>query len=243
MALEAVAHFIMMHYDELGKTGKRRKKYKPKTGTYNLNAGLRKFGDRGETAVTKELHQFNGYDVFEPLYADSLTDNEKSNALASLIFFKEKRNGDVNTRSCANRSVQRKHVAKDEAASPTVGLELVFVTATIYAREKREVVTIDIPGAFLHATNKDYVIMRMNGTLAELMAKTDPKLYRKYLSNEKGKKVLYLRLKKALYGMMKSALLFYKKLVSELIGMGFIINPYDPCIANKMVNRNQMTLR
>ena len=43
MALEAVAHFIMMHYDELGKTGKQRKKYKPKTGTYNLNAGLRKF--------------------------------------------------------------------------------------------------------------------------------------------------------------------------------------------------------
>ncbi len=103
--------------------------------------------------------------------------------------------------------------------------------------------TIDIPGAFLHATNEDYVIMRMNGTLAELMAKTDPKLYRKYLSDKKGKKVLYLRLKKALYGMMKSTLLFYKKLVSELIGMGFIINPYDPCIANKMVNENQMTLR
>ena len=45
--------------------------------------------------------------------------------------------------------------------------------------EKREVVTIDIPGAFLHADNGDYVIMRMTGTLAELMAKTDPKLYRK----------------------------------------------------------------
>ena len=109
--------------------------------------------------------------------------------------------------------------------------------------KEREVVTIDIPGAFLHGTNEDYVIMRMNGTLAELMAKTDPKLYRKYLSNEKRKKVLYLRLKKALYGMMKSALLFYKKLILELIGMGFIINPYDPCIANKMVNENQMTLR
>ena len=28
------------------------------------------FGERGETAVTKELKQFNVYDVFEPLYAD-----------------------------------------------------------------------------------------------------------------------------------------------------------------------------
>ena len=60
-------------------------------------------------------------------------------------------------------------------------------------------VTIDIPGAFLHATNDDYVVMRMNGTLAEVMAKTDPKLYRKYLTDEKDKKVLYLRLQKALW--------------------------------------------
>ncbi len=40
---------------------------------------------------------------------------------------------------------------------------LVFVTSTIDARENREVVTIDIPGVFLHATNKDYIVMQMNG--------------------------------------------------------------------------------
>ncbi len=43
--------------------------------------------------------------------------------------------------------------------------------------------------------------------------------------------------------MMKSALLFYRKLVSELKGMGFEINPYDPCVANKMVNGTQMAIR
>ena len=68
-------------------------------------------------------------------------------------------------------------------------------------------------------------------------------LYRKYLTDEKGKKVLYLRLQKALYGIMKSALLFYRKLISELKGMGFEINPYDPCIVNKMINGSQMTVR
>ncbi len=126
---------------------------------------------------------------------------------------------------------------------PTVVLESVFVTSEIDACKKREVVTIDIPGVFLHTENEDYVIMRMNGTLAELMAKTDPKLYQKYLSDKKGKKVLYLHLRKALYGMMKGALLFYRKLVSEVKMMGFTINPYDPCIANKFVNGSQMTLR
>ncbi len=79
---------------------------------------------------------------------------------------------------------------------------LVFMTSTIDARENREVVTIDIPGAFLHATNNDYIFMQMNGTLAKLMAQMDPKLYRKYLVDKKGKKVLYLRLQMALYGMM-----------------------------------------
>jgi hypothetical protein len=88
-----------------------------------------------------------------------------------------------------------------------------------------------------------YVIMKMNGSLAELMVKTDPKICRKYVTIEKGRQVLYLRLQKALYGMMKSALLFYKKLIKELKEMGFEINPYDPCVANKLVSGKQMTVR
>ena len=168
-----------------------------------------------------------------------MSGEEKKKALSLLIFLKEKQNGTVKAQSCTNGSVQQLHVTKEEAASPTVALESVFVTSTIEARENREVVTINISGAFLHASNKDYVVMQMNGTLAELMAKTDPKLYRKYLVDKKDKNVLYLRLQKALYCMMKSALLFYQKLVSELRSMGFIINPYDPCVANKIVNGKQ----
>ncbi len=106
-------------------------------------------------------------------------------------------------------------------------------------------ITIDIPGAgaFLHANNDDYVIMKMVGMLADLMIKTNPILYRQYTVLEKGRSILYLRLQKALYRMMKSALLFYKNLVAELQDMGFEINPYDPCIANKMVKGSQMTIR
>ncbi len=74
------------------------------------------------------------------------------------------------------------------------------------------------------------------------MVQTDLKLYRKYLVDKKGKKVPYLRLQKALYGIMKSALLFYQKLVLELKSMGFVFNQYDPCIANKIVDGHQLTL-
>jgi hypothetical protein len=88
-ALEAVGHYIMMHYDEQEKIKRRKKKYKPKAGQFGLNAGIHKFGDRGKSAVTKELRQFNSYDVFEPLYADALSIEEKRQALASLIFLKQ----------------------------------------------------------------------------------------------------------------------------------------------------------
>ena len=47
---------------------------------------------------------------------------------------------------------------------------------------------------------------------------------------------------KALCGLLKSALDFYNKLRSDLEDNGFVVNPYDPCVANKDVNGKQMTV-
>ena len=68
-------------------------------------------------------------------------------------------------------------------------------------------------------------------------------MYRKYFTvGPNGEPILYVRLLKALSGLLRSALLFYKKLRSDLENMGFVINPYDPCVANKMANGSQMTV-
>jgi len=102
---------------------------------------------------------------------------------------------------------------------------------------------MDIPGAFLNAENDEYIIMLLRGKLAELMVQIDPQLYRKYVTfGQKGQPMLYVKLNKALYGLLKSALLFYKKLVSELEDLGFVLNPYDPCVANRIVNGEQQTV-
>ena len=120
-------------------------------------------------------------------------------------------------KSCANGNPQREHIVKEEAAVPTMVLKSMFMTSTIDAKESRnKVVTINVPGTFLHTDNVDYVIMKMVRALAELMAKTHPRLYRQYIVLKKGKSVVYLRLHKALYCMMKSVLLFYRKIASEL---------------------------
>ena len=53
--------------------------------------------------------------------------------------------------------------------------------------------------------------------------------------DKKGTPILYVRLKKVLYGLLRSSLIFYRKMYGELAEYGFKIKPYDPCMGNKMV--------
>eukprot|EP00957_Ditylum_brightwellii_P046151 3501580-Ditylum_brightwellii.AAC.1 len=101
--------------------------------------------------------------------------------------------------------------------------------------EERDVATVDIPGTFMQAEMDDVVHMKIEGTMAELLTKLDLKMYRQYLRSEGGKSVLYVQLKKVLYGTLKAALLFWKNLSSCLQEWGFEINPYDWCVANKTI--------
>ena len=52
---------------------------------------------------------------------------------------------------------------------------------------------VDLPGTFLHAKNDQDVIMSLKGRLAELMTLIAPQTYRKYVTVERGEKVLYVK--------------------------------------------------
>jgi hypothetical protein len=41
---------------------------------------------------------------------------------------------------------------------------------------------------------------------------------------------------------MSVSLLYYRKLVNSLTYIDFVINPYDPCVANKIIEGKQMTI-
>ena len=76
-----------------------------------------------------------------------------------------------------------------------------------------------------------------------LMVMVDPKIYQKYVTyDSKGVPLMYVKTNKALYGLLRSALLFYRKLVGDLEAYGFKLNPHDPCVANTMINGKQMTV-
>ena len=111
----------------------------------------------------------------------------------------------------------------------------------IDAHEHREVATVDVVGAYLLADMRDFTIVKITNTTAEMMCKVDP-TYENYLTIENGKKTLYLGLVKALYGCMQSALLWYQTFKGCLEDIGFKINPYDPCVANRNFNGKQCTI-
>ena len=71
--------------------------------------------------------------------------------------------------------------------------------------------------AFVNTHLDEEVDMVLRCDLAELLVKVAPDIYRKYITRDKkGKAILYMRLQKALYGLMRAALLFYRKLRKKL---------------------------
>jgi hypothetical protein len=121
--------------------------------------------------------------------------------------------------------------------------ESVMLPCTIDAKEGQDLAVCNIPRAFMQADIDKIIQIWLNGELAELLCKIDSGLYEKYMVREgQQKQVIYLCLSKALYGTLQAALLFGKDLSGALQERGFILNPYDCCMANEVVNWKQCTI-
>ena len=134
-------------------------------------------------------------------------------------------------------------MTKTEMSSPTVSLEAMMLSCAIDTKEGRYIAVTDIPGAFLQADMNQDVHMLLEGTIAQLMVKLEPKLYRKYIwRNKSDKPMLYVKLRKAIYGTLQVALLFWELLRNTLKEWGFKVNDYNQCMANKTINERQCTI-
>ena len=60
--------------------------------------------------------------------------------------------------------------------------------------------------------------------------------------HEKGKKVLCIEFLKTIYGMLQSDLLSYKNMRKYLESDSFKVNPYDPCVTNKIIEGEPLTV-
>ena len=216
----------------------------------NTSQDIKRYGDRAVAALIKECVQldkgaFPGKPVVEPVFADDLTPDERARAMSAVAIIKEKRCGKVKGRICADGSKEKRYLqSEDTISSPTVSNEGIMGSFMIDAHERRSIAVVDIPGAYLHASmkhDKRRVLMKLQGKFVDFMCKANNK-YAQYVTYERGKKVLYLKLLRALYGCIESALLWYELFSSKLKTLGFTLNPYDKCIANKIVDGKQCTV-
>jgi len=208
----------------------------------SAKAGLKKHGERAWKALLKELRQLKDLDVFKAVHASSLTEQQKRYALREITMLKEKRNGDLKGRTCADGRSQRGHYTKEETASPTMSNDsamLILITAAI---EGRDVAMAGVAGAYPKADMDAFVLMKLEGATVDIMVELDPSL-EDFVSVEKGKRILYMQLMKALYRCVQSALLWYKLFSTTLVGMGFELNPYDLCVANAIIDDKHCTIR
>ena len=204
-------------------------------------AGIKKHGKAAEAALMKEFAQLEALDAYKSLDASTLTKKQRKEALRAINLIKEKRDGTIKGRTVADGRPQRTLYEKSQTASPTVSTDALLLSIMIDAKEARDVATADVVGAYLKAFMDDFVIMKFTGESVDILCKMNPS-HKRHVVLEGGVKVLYVRLVKALYGCVKSALLWYELFSGTLQKMGFTLNPYDSCIANSTIDGKQCTI-
>jgi hypothetical protein len=212
----------------------------------SLKSGLREWGDKAYEAVESEMKQLHFRNTFKPMHWGELTATQRQMVLESHMFLKEKRDGKIKGRTVAGGNKQRDYISKEDASSPTVTTESVLLSCIIDAEEKRDVAVIDIPNAFVQTRvedEKDMAIIKLRGVLVDILVALAPDVYKSYTTTDKkGSIQLLVQCQNALYGTMVASLLYYRKFTKSLTGIGFELNPYDPCVANKTIDGKQMTI-
>jgi Reverse transcriptase (RNA-dependent DNA polymerase) len=216
---------------------------------YMLQKGLKVFGEKGHDALKKEIDQLHKRTCFAPLKVKEMKPSERKKAQMELMFLTEKRDKTVKGRMVYNGKPTREWLSREDAASPTVALESIMITGVIEAKEVRDVMTCDIPNAFIQAllpkkdpAGEDRVVMKITGVLVDMLVDINTELYGPAVVLENRKKVLYIEVLKAIYGMLEAALLWYKTFRKDLEDIGFVFNPYNPSVANRKVQGSQQTI-
>ena len=120
-------------------------------------------------------------------------------------------------------------------------LENILTTLVIDEYEKRDVVILDVGGAFILSKISELILIKVVGDDLVSLLDANP-WYEKYVTVEHGKILIYLELRTALYVIMQAALLWYETYSTCLRVNDFKLCKYDQCIATKIVDGKQCTI-
>eukprot|EP01030_Chromulinospumella_sphaerica_P034324 gene34324-biopygen8787 len=124
---------------------------------YNITvrAALKTFPTQAEESMKKELQQMLDKGVFQGVRAEDLPPEELKRRIPSSMFLKEKFNAQGDFEKLKARLVAGGHRQDKElygdVSSPTASATGVMIVCALAAKEHREVVVMDITGAYLNA--------------------------------------------------------------------------------------------
>jgi hypothetical protein len=194
------------------------------------------------------MKQLHWCDSYKPKHWHELTKKQKEQILESHIFVEQKRDGLIKAWKVIGGNKQQDYITKEDVSSLMATAEAVMLTCVIDAQEDRDIAVVDIPNAFIQTVvdeedTEHRVIVRIRGPLVDILVSITPDVYGLYVfTNKSGQKVLIVECLNIVYGTMVAALLYYKKFAKSLTKQGFKLNPYDGCVANKIVKGKQITI-
>jgi hypothetical protein len=179
---------------------------------YLLNKGLKVSGQKGHDASMKEMNQLYRRNCFTLVSIKKMTQAEERKAQQALMFLGEKRDGTIRGSMVYNGKPMREWLSREDSASRTAALESIMLMAVIDAHEGRNVMTCDIPNAFIQALmpevkdGNERVMIKITGVFVDMLVELNPELYGPYVVYEKNRKGLYVQVIRAIYGMLEAAL-------------------------------------
>mmetsp|Transcript_11002 Transcript_11002/g.16107 ORF Transcript_11002/g.16107 Transcript_11002/m.16107 type:complete len:120 (+) Transcript_11002:2299-2658(+) len=117
-----------------------------------------------------------------------------------------------------------------------------MTTLLIGAHEGQKFISFDVPGAFLQAEMAEdkLVLLKLKGQFVDMMCDINPefKPHIRYEPTRNGKKikVLHMKVIRVIYGCIEAVLQWYIMFTGTLKKLGYKLNPYDKCVANKIIN-------
>jgi hypothetical protein len=184
-------------------------------------------------ATVGEVDQMLTFKVWKGMHEREVLRDKLRQKIYSMMFLRKKRTNQWKARLAAGGNRQNRSIyEREDTSSPTVTTQSVFMLAAIAATKQHDVMTVDITGAYLHCDVKETIYMKLDPIVSKILVELNHS-YAEYVT-ESGQ--IWVKLNKALYGLVESARLFYDHLCTTLTNVGFEMNPYDRCVFSRTVD-------
>jgi hypothetical protein len=205
-----------------------------------LRRALKRHGDSAKQAMQSELKQMEEKEVWSPVPRKDLSAEETKQVIRSYLFLKETFAADGSF-----DKLKAKLVAGVDGQDPSfyplrsspTELHLPGIGDCSVRREKH--CHGHIGGAYLTALMSSVVYMQLGRDVAAALVELAPKKYSKYLGMD-GTGTLIVRLRKALYGCVESARLWFNTISSTLVDYGLESNPMAKCVLSKAMPKEKV---